>query len=1360
MVLNFLFFGSISAKELEKVSLQLQWLDQFQFAGYYMAKEKGFYKDVGLDVEIRKFNNIRPAEEVNSKKATYGVSHSSLIIDKSNGKDIKLLSAIFQSSPAIVLALKDSKIKTIEDFKNKKMVTTEDFMHMVSVHSMINKHGIASNEIIEQKSDFYLDDLINKKTELIMAYISNEPFRLNEKKVEFTIFDPKDYGFDFYDDILFTHSDEVKNHKQRTIDFNNASLKGWEYAFAHIDETVELILKKYNSQNKSKQALVFEANELKKLAYHKTEELGHIEPSQIQRIFDIYNVMGVVKNKIDLDAFIFKNDTNRLITFTNEEIAYLKEHKTIRAHNEKNWRPFNFNEKDKPQGYSIDYMNLLAQKLDVKVEYVSGPSWNDFLNMIKTNELDVILNIVKTKERETFLSFTPEYSKHIHTIYSRNDDKYSSFQNLEGKTIAEVKGFASIELLKQDYPKIKILEVDSAEEIVKAVYFGNADAFISIPPVVNAITKELHITNIIPSGEAKYLDNKAESIDLSIATSKDNRILRDILEKAQGVITNQEMQELDSKWFGTELKSTTNTIVLTQQEKEHLKNKKEITMCVDPNRMPFEKIENGKHLGMTSGYFKLMGEKIGTPIKLIPTDSWSQSIEFAKARKCDIFSLAIETVDQKEYMNFTKPYIIASLTLTTKINTPFINNMQDVLGKKLGATKGYSYIEVLKKKYPNIVLREYETLKDGLDAVVKGEIFGLIDNHYASGYAIQTDYMGVLKIAGKLPETLDLSVEVRNDDLVLLDIFNKAISNISQQEQTILNHWMATIIEQEHDYTYVWKVSALFLFVLLVIVYFLILQYKLNKKLQTTQENFALGQKIASFGIWVLDYGTQELNWTSGVHNIFQTDAKSFKPSYNALLEMVHIDDRDLLHNAYETSIKEKTDYFIEHRIVVNKEIKYLEERCQNFFDKNGKIKKSIGTVLDITQEKLLKIELSKTNHTLKEQRDAFQSLYLKSTDGIIIIKDGYFIDCNDAIVKLLKYNNRDEFLGLHPSDLSPKFQPDGQDSFLKANKMMQIAIETGTNTFEWIHVNATGEEFWTEVVLTQMIQNKESIIHVVWRDISQRKETELELEHLRENLESRVEQELAKNRLKDQQMLQQSKLAQMGEMIAMIAHQWRQPLNAISLTSGNLQLKLMMGDIDKEYFAKEIELIDGYSQHLSKTIDDFRGFFREDKIKANASLENIVNETLSIIQISAETKNIKIITEFDCDVEIETYPNEVKQVVLNIIKNAEDILLEMNIENPTITIRTLCDTESGTKQIIIKDNAGGIPEDIIDKIFDPYFSTKLEKDGTGLGLYMSKNIIEEHCGGKLSVTNDELGAVFVIELEVAKSGGGKDIDE
>jgi len=247
------------------------------------------------------------------------------------------------------------------------------------------------------------------------------------------------------------------------------------------------------------------------------------------------------------------------------------------------------------------------------------------------------------------------------------------------------------------------------------------------------------------------------------------------------------------------------------------------------------------------------------------------------------------------------------------------------------------------------------------------------------------------------------------------------------------------------------------------------------------------------------------------------------------------------------------------------------------------------------------------------------------------------------------------------------------------------------------------------------------------------------------ETLQIKIKDEVRKSREKDQAMIHQTKLAQMGEMMSMIAHQWRQPLSAISANSNDLTMKLILDNYSKDYFVQKLEKISSLSKHLSETIDDFREFYKEDKEKVEIFYSSVIQSTLDIVLISIENKNIKLITDFNSTKKINTYPNELKQVILNLIKNAEDVLLEKNVNDPYIHIKTYDDEIYSYLEI--SDNGGGIPVNIIDKIFDPYFSTKTQKDGTGLGLYMSKTIIEEHCKGELKVYNDKLGAVFEIKL-------------
>ncbi|MDD4855329.1 MAG: PAS domain S-box protein [Sulfuricurvum sp.] len=256
-----------------------------------------------------------------------------------------------------------------------------------------------------------------------------------------------------------------------------------------------------------------------------------------------------------------------------------------------------------------------------------------------------------------------------------------------------------------------------------------------------------------------------------------------------------------------------------------------------------------------------------------------------------------------------------------------------------------------------------------------------------------------------------------------------------------------------------------------------------------------------------------------------------------------------------------------------------------------------------------------------------------------------------------------------------------------------------------------------------------------------------IHLETLTKELEYRVSTEVERNRLQTTQMLEQSRLAQMGEMISMIAHQWRQPLASISAISSVLTLDMMMDNYKKEFFEERLNAISDLAQHLSLTIDDFRSFFKEDKEKAQATWEMITEGSLGIIEPTLQTQNITVKRLYESNEVLYTYTNEIRQVLLNIFKNAEDIFLEKKIENAIIWVRSY--QKKGMSCLSIEDNAGGISEELLIKIFDPYFSTKEKKDGTGLGLYMSKTIIEEHCKGNLSVHNTINGACFEIILPI-----------
>ncbi|MBL0708011.1 MAG: diguanylate cyclase [Sulfurimonas sp.] len=547
--LLFLSIGTLlcaSSSNLEKVTLELQWKNQFQFAGYYIAKEKGFYKEQGLDVTLNEFSDaINPVDKVLGSEATYGTGRSSLVKYKSDGGDINILSAIFQSSPLVLLTLPSSNITKLEDFKNKTVMIAPDDSTEVSVMAMLSSVGLYKSDINFVKYTFSMDDLVKRQVDGTSAYVSTQPFELNSMGIKPITFDPKNYGFDFYNDILFTSTKETIEHPNRVARFQKASLRGWRYAFEHIEEAVELILKKYNTQSKSRKELIFEAKTLKKLAYYKTDMLGKIDKHKVKKIYDIYNVMGFVKNPIDIDEFIF--DTKEaILSLTSDEREYIKNHKIIKMCNNPSYEPIEFIYQNNPKdirGIAIDTIKLIEKQLGVKFVRVPTKSWKESQQFLKDKKCDILPAAVKNSTRVKYANFTNPYLKLPLAIVTRKDNGFvSSFNEMHTKTMARHKSSGMIQILKNKYPHIKIKETKNTVDTFSLISQKKADFTLASMPVLSNIITKYKLDNLQIAGYTDMVYN------LGIAVENDNIILLNILNKSLKQITTREHAQISKKW--------------------------------------------------------------------------------------------------------------------------------------------------------------------------------------------------------------------------------------------------------------------------------------------------------------------------------------------------------------------------------------------------------------------------------------------------------------------------------------------------------------------------------------------------------------------------------------------------------------------------------------------------------------------------------------------------------------------------------------------------------------------------------------------------------------------------------------------
>ena len=806
--------------DLKKVTLQLEWKHQFEFAGFYAAIEKGYYKDVGLELEIREFQEgINITQEVLSGNATFGISSSALILEKLNKKPVVLIASYFKQN-ALALVTKPN-IKTPADLKNKKIMAVDWEMGHTSLGVILKDAGITSNDYTLVNHDFKVDKFVSGEVDAMSVFTTSQPYELDKLGVKYNILNPANFGIYSYDVELFTSEDIINSDTQKVKNFVEATNKGWEYAFKNKEEIVDLIYNKY-SKRKTKESLLFEANQTEKIFKTNVFKIGAIAPELIKLNADMYTNLNLVNKDYDITTILnnyYFDINNKIQTIlTNEEKSYIK-NSIIKVHNELNWPPFNYNINGKATGYSIDYMNLLASKVGLNVEYISGPNWNDFLDLIKDNKLDVMLNIAKTEDREKYLNFTTPYLKAVDSVFVRKEvNNLKSLEDFKGKTLAVIDGFYEEELFRKYYPEIKLLLVKDSLEGLKKLAFKESDGFIDSFAVANYFIENNFIINLKPAFEIK---DQRFNLSMGLATNKDNKLLQEILDKAKKEITIDEEFELKRKWINTNNIGAKSTIPFSMEEEDYLSTKKVITMCVDPDWEPFEVLDkNGKHVGIAADIIKLITSKLGIEIKIIPTKTWEESIEFSKAKKCDILSFLNQTPQRESWLTFTEPIFQDPNVIIGRVDNDAIDDLSKIKAS-IAIPKETAMYERFQKDFPNLIIIPVNSENEAFEFIEQKKADLTIRSMIISAYTIKEKGLFNLKIINQ-PKNYEnyLKMGIIKEEPILRDILNKAIITLTKDDiQNIVNKWISIKYEKVEDYTYLWLLISFIIILLLIILF-------------------------------------------------------------------------------------------------------------------------------------------------------------------------------------------------------------------------------------------------------------------------------------------------------------------------------------------------------------------------------------------------------------------------------------------------------------------------------------------------------------------------------------------------------------
>ncbi|AXH13592.1 PAS domain-containing sensor histidine kinase [Halarcobacter bivalviorum] len=488
-----------------------------------------------------------------------------------------------------------------------------------------------------------------------------------------------------------------------------------------------------------------------------------------------------------------------------------------------------------------------------------------------------------------------------------------------------------------------------------------------------------------------------------------------------------------------------------------------------------------------------------------------------------------------------------------------------------------------------------------------------------------------------------------------------------------------------------------------------------NKNLSETNERFELAMDTTKDGLWDWNLKTNQVLFSKTLKEMLGYKEDELESRFDTWASMVHPDDYKKAEKDIHNHLKGFTEYYENIHRMKHKlgHWIWVLDRGKIVFDENRNPIRMIGFHTDISSQK-------EAEKKIEEQKEEFEKIFSNSNDAIAILDlETKFLNFNDAYLKMTGFS-KEELLKKSCLELTL------EDDIENTKKALEIVLKEGhIENFEKSCVVKDGRVLLSSMNMALMSDKKRIILTT--RDITKIK-----------NLQS------------------QEKLVSMGEMIGNIAHQWRQPLAVITTNASGIKLQKELEVLDDETFYKSMNSIIKQSKYLSETIDDFRAYIKDDKAKEDTTLVYILNKTLSLNEATLKNNHIKVETNFKEDMEIFGYKNELVQSFLNILNNAVDAIKERLGQDKVRVIFINTEKTQEGLNIIIKDNAGGIEKSILPRIFEPYFTTKHQSVGTGIGLSLSHDILVNHHNAEISVLNEEFsyegkkykGAKFIIKFK------------
>jgi PAS domain S-box-containing protein len=832
---------------------------------------------------------------------------------------------------------------------------------------------------------------------------------------------------------------------------------------------------------------------------------------------------------------------------------------------------------------------------------------------------------------------------------------------------------------------------------------------------------------------------------------------------------------------------------LTAEERAWLTAHPVIRFAPDPDFPPTEYFdENGTYSGMTADYLALLEKNLGVRFKIIRLRNWDEVISQAKSKNIDVFT-ATETPQRTRFALFTDPYLElpAAIIVREKVKDPL--TMEALRGMKVSVVSGYAVQEFIARNYPEVHIDVVPDVQTGLRKVSFGTSDAFVGNLATTSYYIEKEGIANLRIAGESGYTYKMAFASRKDWPLLNSILEKGLAQIRPSEKkAIYRKWIP--LEQKSIFTskifqtgILASFGAFLMLISGITIWNRVLRKqvtartwelekelaertRIEKELRESEEKFRVLANTLPAGICLyrgeqivyvnhaatdlLGFSEQEclqMRFWDWVHDDFKDQVRSrglarqMGETVPSRYECLHVsksgEERWLIISAGRIEFKAEPAGIVSFMDITER--KRAEEALRTFNDVlESRVEARTSDLALLNEELHQEIAMrGQVEEELRANKDKVQAI-VDAFDGLIYncSKDCRIEFMNKGFIERTGCNRLGEFCysALHGRDsvcpwcdIEPVFE----------GKTVRREVRNPENR-RWDYVvdvplyHADGSMSRQTMItdITGLKQAEEKL-----------RQKKKQLEDLNRTLEMRVQEEVEKNRNKDILLIHQNRQAALGETLDHIAHQWKQPLNALSLITGSLKDEASSGKLTDKILHENTDTILGLVDHMAQTINVFRDFYRPEKERTVFFIKEAIDKALSFIKPALRFDSIEVDFEADPLLAAYGYPKEYAQVFLNILSNAREACKESGVEKPKISIRALA--ENGKAVVTVTDNAGGIPEATLDRVFDLYFTTRESSGGTGIGLHMSKNIIEKNMGGILSVRNSGCGAEFRIEL-------------